>query len=445
MPTGMLLALLIFLVTYILISIRRFGRFHIERPAVAMLGAALMILAGVVTPQDALGAIDLNTLALLLGMMLLVASLEICGFFTWLSLRIVEKSKNQFQFLVLIMLATATLSALILNDTVVLLFTPIIIRSCQLIKANPVPFLVAEAVSANIGSVATEVGNPQNAFIAIHSGIPFAEFTMKLLPVTLISMLVAIALIWIVFRRDLLADSSVVEHRRSEAKRWWNVFRGEISKPIDCDAAKGCIHFEHMHRSVWFVLGAIVVVFLGFLISPQIQIPLSLVAFMGGAAVLFALPLLNSEATPKRLMGGVDWSLLLFFVGLFIVLKGVDVSGLMAEMVKAFQTTGLGLTDVTGLSAFTAVLSNLISNVPAVMLLTPLVSVQSSNALWLALAASSTLAGNATILGAAANVIVVETSERLGVEVSFWRFIKAGLPITLVTLLVSIVLLVIIG
>ena len=117
----------------------------------------------------------------------------------------------------------------------------------------------------------------------------------------------------------------------------------------------------------------------------------------------------------------------------------------MAEMVKAFQTTGLGLTDVTGLSAFTAVLSNLISNVPAVMLLTPLVSVQGSNGLWLALAVSSTLAGNATILGAAANVIVVETSERLGVEVSFWRFIKAGLPITLLTLLVSIVLLVIIG
>ncbi|MEM0449700.1 MAG: SLC13 family permease, partial [Methanomassiliicoccales archaeon] len=132
MSIEMVWALLIFLLTYILISIRRFGWFNIERPMVAMFGAGLMILFGVVGPEEALRAIDLNTLALLLGMMILVACLEVCGFFTWVSLWIISRSRDQFRFLALIMIATAVLSALILNDTVVLLFTPIVIKTCRL-------------------------------------------------------------------------------------------------------------------------------------------------------------------------------------------------------------------------------------------------------------------------------------------------------------------------
>ncbi|MCX6653133.1 MAG: SLC13 family permease [Methanomassiliicoccales archaeon] len=439
MQSVMLLALVVFVATYVLISIRRFRWFNIERPTVAMLGAALMILLGVVTPEQALGAIDLNILALLLGMMLLVASLELCGFFSWVSLRIISISKNQFQFLILIMVSTAVLSALILNDTVVLLFTPIVIRSCRLIKANPIPFLVAEAISANIGSVATEVGNPQNAYIATQSGIPFVEFSLKLIPVTAICLIVAIVLIWFAFRRDLMTKTDVPAGPHPNGR--WTILRNEISTPIDCDAASSQVEFKGMDRTVYLVLAAVVLVFLGFVISPQIHIPLSLVAFMGGAMVLFALPLVNRKVTAKKILGGVDWTLLLFFVGLFVVLKGVDVSGLMSEMVKAFELTGAGLTSIAGLSSFCAILSNLISNVPAVMLLSPLVAGQGSDTLWLALATSSTLAGNATILGAAANVIVAETGERMGVEISFRQFVKAGLPITLVTLFISVLLL----
>jgi Na+/H+ antiporter NhaD/arsenite permease-like protein len=432
MQTIMLLALVIFLVTYVLISVRRFGKLNLERPAVALFGAALMVLFGVVAADQAFASIQLDILGLLLGMMIIVVSLELCGFFTWVSVKMIRASKNQFQFLILVMLVTALLSALILNDTVVLLFTPIVIKACRLIKANPVPFLVAEAIAANIGSVATPVGNPQNAFIATQSHITFAEFTTKLLPVTVLCLAVAMVLVWLVFRNDLRDGCE-------KKDRYWLC---ERSKPIDAEMAVRGIALEPVHRSVFLVLGALVLVFVGFVLSPYINLPLAMVAFIGGAFVLMLLPFFNRSVQPVEVLRKVDWTLLLFFVGLFIVLKGVETSGLLAEMMNTFQaSSGSGLTSIPGLTGFCAILSNLISNVPAVMLLSPLVASVGSNNLWLTLVTSSTLAGNATILGAAANVIVIETGNKMGVEVSLWQFMKAGLPITIITLLLSVIML----
>jgi Na+/H+ antiporter NhaD/arsenite permease-like protein len=432
MQTTMLLALAIFLTTYVLISVRRFGKLNLERPAVALFGAALMVLFGVVAADQAFASIQLDILGLLLGMMIIVVSLELCGFFTWVSVRMIRASKNQFQFLILVMLVTALLSALILNDTVVLLLTPIVIRACRLIKANPVPFLVAEAIAANIGSVATPVGNPQNALIATQSHITFAEFTGKLLPVTLLCLVVAMVLVWLVFRKDL------VEGCDRKGRYWFC----ERSKPIDAEKAILEIDPQPVHRSIYLVLGALVLVFIGFVLSPYIGLPLAMVAFIGGAFVLMFLPFFNRAVQPMEVLRKVDWTLLLFFVGLFVVLKGVETSGLLATMMDAFQAnSGSGLTSIPGLTAFCAILSNLISNVPAVMLLSPFVASVGSNNLWLALVTSSTLAGNATILGAAANVIVVETGNKMGVEVTLWQFMKAGLPITVITLLLSAILL----
>ena len=428
----MLLALVIFLVTYILISVRRFGKLNLERPAVALFGAALMVLFGVVAADQAFASIQLDILGLLLGMMIIVVSLELCGFFTWVSVKMIRASKNQFQFLILVMFVTALLSALILNDTVVLLFTPIVIKACRLIKANPIPFLVAEAIAANIGSVATPVGNPQNAFIATQSHITFAEFTTKLLPVTMLCLVVAMVLVWLVFRNDLRDGCE-------NKDRHWLC---ERSKPIDAEKAVKEITSQPVHRSVFLVLGALVLVFVGFVLSPYIKLPLAMVAFIGGAFVLMLLPFFNRSVQPVEVLRRVDWTLLLFFVGLFVVLKGVETSGLLAEMMNTFQaSSGSGLTSIPGLTGFCAILSNLISNVPAVMLLSPFVASVGSNNLWLALVTSSTLAGNATILGAAANVIVVETGNKMGVEVSLWQFMKAGLPITIITLLLSVIML----
>jgi len=401
----------VFLLTYVLISLRTVRRFPIERPAVAMLGGALMLLLGVLSPLEAVLAINLDVILLLIGMMVLVSGLEVCGFFDLVSSRIAARAKSQLSFLTWLMIATATLSALVLNDAIALLVTPVVIRSARSLKVNPVPYLVAVAIAANVGSVATEVGNPQNAFIAIRSGIPFLTFTAYLLPVTIVCLAIAIAGVRLAFRRDLAAPIA-----------------GAVAGPI----------VPLQRRGLTLTFGVAVVVAAAFLASPHPDW-LPLIALIGGSVVLFFLPFV-STVTARSLIAKVDWGIILFFVGLFLLLAGVRASGLSAAIQGAF-TSALGgqaggLAWLVGLSSL---LSNLISNVPAVLLLAEVVP-QGSTQLWLALAASSTLAGNATILGAACNVIVVQVASREGVSVTMKDFVKAGLPVTAATLIVSTVL-----
>ncbi len=404
----------IFVATYVLISMRRVGKWPLDKPAVALLGGALMIVFGILTPDHAVGAINLDVILLLVGMMLLVSGLDVCGFFDLVSTRIAARAKSQVVFLGWLMVAAAFLSALVLNDAIALLMTPIVVRSTRALKVRPVPYLVALAIAANVGSVATEIGNPQNAYIAIVSGIPFLSFSAVLLPIMLVCLGVSFGLVWLAFRKDL-------------------------AEPLSRTAVLPPIRVQRTGLTASLVIGLGVVA--GFLVSPQ---PgwLPLIAIAGGAFVLFFLPFV-STASPRVLVAKVDWTIVLFFVGLFVLLEGVVVSGLSAGIQTAFtdafggQTGGLGW--LTGLSA---VLSNLISNVPAVLLLAQVVKgAGNSNLLWLALASSSTLAGNATILGAACNVIVVQIASREGVEVSMKDFVKAGLPVTVVTLVVSTLLL----
>jgi Na+/H+ antiporter NhaD/arsenite permease-like protein len=408
---GLVSATAVFLVTYVLISLRNVRRFPIERPAVAMLGGALMLLLGVLTPTQAILAINVDVILLLVGMMVVVVGLEVSGFFDLLSSRIALRAKSQSSFLVGLMIATAALSALVLNDAIALLVTPIVVRSSRSLKVNPVPYLVAVAIAANVGSVATEVGNPQNAFIAIRSGIPFLTFTAYLLPVAIVCLLVSILGVWLAFRKDL-------------------------ARPLVRDVSLPAVQVQK--RGLIFTLGVTVAISGAFLASPSPEW-LPLVALVGGSVVLFFLPFLT-PATPRAMIAKVDWSIILFFIGLFIVLEGVRVSGLSAAIQGGF-TSALGgrsggLVWLVGLSSL---LSNLMSNVPAVLLLAEVVP-QGSTQLWLALAASSTLAGNATILGAACNVIVVQVAARDGVSVSMKDFVKAGLPLTIVTLFLSTLL-----
>jgi len=403
----------VFLVTYVLISLRNIRRFPIERPAVALLGGALMLVLGVLTPADALLAINLDVILLLVGMMVLVSGLEVCGFFDLVSSRIASRAKSQVSFLIWLMVATAALSALVLNDTIALLVTPVVVRSARALRVKPVPYLVAVAIAANVGSLATEVGNPQNAFIAIRSGIPFITFSTYLLPVTIVCLAVSIGLVWMAFRKDLATPLVVVP-----------------SAPA--------VHLER--RGLGFTLGVTAAVSVAFLASASPDW-LPLVALAGGSFVLFFLPFL-SNTTPRALIAKVDWSIILFFIGLFLVLGGVRVSGLSAAIQGGF-TTALGGRSggVVWLAGLSSLLSNLISNVPAVLLLGEVVP-QGSTQLWLALAASSTLAGNATILGAACNVIVVQAASRDGVTVTMKDFVKAGLPVTAATLFLSTMLIV---
>ncbi len=403
----------IFVATYALISMRNLGRFPLDRPAVALLGGALMLVAGILLPAQAIGSINLDVILLLIGMMLLVSGLDVCGFFDLVSTWIASRAKSQVTLLAGLMVAVAFLSALVLNDAIALLMTPIVVRSARSLKVRPVPYLVALAIAANVGSVATEIGNPQNAYIAIVSGIPFLSFTLVLLPVMLACLAVSIGLVWVAFRKDL-------------------------SEPLTRSGPLPPIRLQRNGLAVTLGVGFGVVI--GFLFSTPVWLPL--IAIAGGAFVLFFLPFVSTTSA-RVLVGKVDWTIVLFFVGLFVLLEGVQVSGLstgiQAGFTSAFGGQTGGLAWLTGLSA---ILSNLISNVPAVLLLAQVVKgAGGSNLLWLALASSSTLAGNATILGAACNVIVVQIASREGIEVSMKDFVKAGLPVTLATLALSTVLL----
>jgi len=435
------IALAIFLATYALISIRRLPKVKIDRPAAALIGAGLMVVFGVVSPDDALFAIEGNIeiILLLIGMMLLVAGLELCGFFEWVSLRMIKYSKNQFRFLVLTMVVTGFLSALVLNDTIVLLFTPIIIRTCRLLKSNPIPFLVAEAISANIGSVATAVGNPQNAFIATKAAIPFTTFAIRLVPVSIVCMAIAIAMLYLFYRKDIEQGSAHV-FRKKILDQGWKAFEEEIVKG-DTATTSGIRKLKERRTGLYALMIITAATFVAFVLSTSISAPIALIAFIAGIVALFVLPLLTDVKSKEMLMG-VDWSIIMFFIGLFVVLQGVKDSLLLDDIKNAFPGFQQNqIPSVGWLTALSAFLSNLVSNVPAVLLLGELIPPDNMN-LWIALASSSTLAGNATILGAAANVIVAEKAEGMGVEVNFWKFTLVGFPIAVATLFVSTLMLI---
>jgi Na+/H+ antiporter NhaD/arsenite permease-like protein len=427
----------VFLVTYALISIRRLPRVRVDRPAAALLGAGLMLVFGVVSPEAAIDAINMDIILLLVGMMLLAAGLELCGFFEWVSLWMIRHSKSQFQLLVLTMVVTGALSALVLNDTVVLLFTPIIIRTCRLLKSNPIPFLIAEAVAANIGSVATVVGNPQNAYIATKAGISFVDFSAKLLPVSAVCMAVAILMLHLFYRKELETGSSQ-EVRKEISELGWDEFQKKILGN-NSSYEVSVNRMESRRTGLIVLLGITGITFVAFVGSHVLETPVAIIAFLAGTAAVFVLPIVSDVKT-KDMLAGVDWSIILFFVGLFIVIAGVKTCGLLDAMSDFFPFGDGAVPTPAWLAALSTVLANLVSNVPAVMLLSEMIPLSQAD-LYLVLASSSTLAGNATILGAAANVIVAEKAEAMGVEVGFWRFAVVGFPIAMVTLFVSTLLL----
>lgn len=411
-----IIALTIFMVTYALISFGRLTRGRIDMPAAAMIGGTLMLLTGAVTAQEAIVSIQWQTILIILGMMLIASSLESVGFFTFVAGILARRARTPHLLMVYLSLITAFLSALILNDAVVLIFTPVVIHSARRMNVSSIPFLAMEAISANIGSTATEVGNPQNAYIATISQIGFHLFTAYLIIPTLISLAIAICIALAISGRQM---------------------DGNVLATPPADQPRISIRTVPMA----FMMFVVFSVFVGFYTSSFTGIPLYAVALIGGSFSYFSVPLLTDKRGRDVLLE-VDWGILLFFLGLFILIAGVESSGLISLIIAFFQhITGGAVGTVGGMTLISAILSNLVSNVPAVLLLSPFVSAHPSVRLWLALAASSTLAGNGTILGAAANVIVARGAAREGVEMRLTQFARYGLPITLLSLLLLVLLL----
>lgn len=404
-------ALVIFVATFSLISAGRAARGRIGIPVIAVAGGAAMIAAGILSPGGALSSISWGTLELILGMMLLASALEASGFFELVSGLIIRASSTPSLFLVVVSLVTAFLSALILNDAVVLLLTPVIISSARRMGISPVPPLVLEALSSNIGGAATEVGNPQNAYIAGASGLGFAYFTSRLLPVAALSLIAAIVAVMLLSGRGYRSLSAAAPEARSHA-------------------------LPPLTGKIAVMLAVVASVFTLFYALPHSYLPAT--ALSGGLAAAL-LSTVTSKGGLRRVAGGVDWGILAFFGGLFVLIGGVESSGLLNLIISSLVGVDPHLLNSPGgVALLSAILSNLVSNVPAVLLIAHVMGNGTTPLLWLTLSSSSTLAGNATILGAAANVIVVRRASREGLPITLPAFAKYGLPVTLVSLAIAL-------
>lgn len=404
----MITAAIVFLVTYAIIGIQRIPRIHIDRPSGALLGAVGMVAFGVLSLGEAYGAIDLDTLSFLLGMMILIAYLELSGFFEVLERSIIGFARSTRMLLGLVVISAGVLSALFMNDTICLLYTPVIIRVTKRLNLNPVPYLIALATSANIGSTATIIGNPQNAMIGLRSGIPFLEFANRLWSIAAVGLVLDFVLILWIYRREINSLALIVPPRRQPPQ------------------------LSHWLLVVSLTAGAAMFVLLALDYHPP-----------SVAMALASLVILAGSRQPRRALERVDWTLLFLFAGLFIVMRGVEHAGLVQLLLGRLNLDlGNNVMAWLGFSGSVIVVSNLVSNVPAVMLYAPLIPHHADpQSLWLLLAMASTLAGNLTLIGSVANLIVIEAA-RDEANISFLEYLKVGLPLTLVTVVIGTIMLI---
>lgn len=394
----MFLAAAIIAITYVGVAVGRVPLLRMNRATIALVGAAALVLTGAISEQQALAAIDTGTILLLAAMMVINVNLRLAGFFGLATGRVMRLARTPRVLLALIIMASGMLSAIFLNDPICLMFTFPLIDLIRRLGRSPEPYLVGLATAANVGSVATITGNPQNLIIGQSSGIPYFTFLMHLAPVAIIGLAICWLVILLVYPQE---------------------FRGVLPAVAWSDPPV----FSPLLRRVMLVtLGLLIAFLTGFPIV--------------SSACVAAGVLLVSRLKPGKLLE-IDWQLLAFFAGLFVVTGAIEVTGLGSQLFTL--AASVLRNSVASLTIATAALSNLVSNVPAVLLLRPEMSTMPDpQRAWLTLAMASTLAGNLTLLGSAATLIVVELAALKGVRVNFVPYLRAGVPITLLTLLFGV-------
>jgi Na+/H+ antiporter NhaD/arsenite permease-like protein len=388
-------------ITYIGIAIGYFPKLQTNRTTIALIGVGLLLLTRQINFDDIGAFLDLDTIVLLFSMMIINANLRLAGFFGLAGNALLRLTRNPRGFLALEILLMGVLSALFLNDTICLMFTPFLLDLTLAIGRNPIPYLIALATSANIGSVATLTGNPQNMIIGIASGISYLDFAATLTPIAIL----CLGIIWVVI---IL------------------FYPGEFNRTNSFAIAPT----TRVRYYPWLMYKTLAVI-ASLLIAFMAGVPIALASFIAASVLL-----ITRQVRPDKVFSEIDWNLLVFFAGLFIVTGALEATGLTGQLLDA--TNLAGKFNAWSFSAVAVILSNLVSNVPAVLLLKPVTaSLADPRAGWLTLAAASTLAGNLTLLGSVANLIVAEIAGRRKVLLSFWEYTKAGALITLITVLIS--------
>ena len=388
-------------ITLIGVAVGRWPWLRMNRATIALVGATVLVGGGALTLPQAYAAVDWNTIVLLFAMMVLNVNLRLAGFFHLVTSRIVRLAHTPRRLLALIVAVSGVLSAIFLNDTLALMLTPLVLNIAFTLKRNPLPYLVALVTAANIGSVAAITGNPQNMLVGMASGISFVDFTLALAPVALIGLVIIWVVIPLVYRQEF-APHRFAENFALEPRQ----YRPLLKKSLFATAV----------MLIALVAGA----------------PIPLAAMIAAALVL-----LSRRLKPERVFREIDWGLLVFFASLFVVTGAIETSGLGHHLFTLLRPWSDG--GPASLSGVAVILSNLVSNVPAVMLFRPVVPTLTDPATaWLTLAMATTLAGNLTLLGSVANLIVAEIARHRGVRLGFVEYLKAGTPIAILSLLVGI-------
>jgi Na+/H+ antiporter NhaD/arsenite permease-like protein len=397
----MITAVLIFVATYIVMAVGELPGFYLDRAGAALLGASLIVATGLLTLDDAYRAVDVDTIALLLGMMIVVANLRLSGLFRLVNNWVVPRAGHPLALLATVTLVSGFFSAFLVNDAICLALTPLVLDFVTRLRRNPVPYLLAVAMASNVGSTATITGNPQNIMIGSFSQIPYTTFSSALWPVAAAGLALVIILIALFFPAEFWTRERI---------------RGEAQ------AARA--HLPLLTKSLLVVLVMVAAYFAG-------QTPAK-VALIAGAILL-----ITRRVKSEKVYRQIDWPLLLMFMGLFIVVAGFEKAVLTPEVMSAVNN--LHLDRIPVLSLITAALSNLVSNVPAVLLLKPFVAnLPDPQRVWLTIAMSSTLAGNLTVVGSVANLIVAQVARAHGVRISFWDYAKVGAPLTVLTIFIGV-------
>ena len=382
------------------LAVGRVPGLALDRAGVALVGAALMVACGAISLDDAYRAVDLDTLTLLLGMMIVVAHLRLSGFFSLAGGWAMRRAHHPLSLLAAITVLAGLLSAFLMNDTICLMLTPLVVDLVRPMRRNPVPFLLAVAMASNIGSTATITGNPQNMMIASVSHLTYGDFAASLAPVAIIGLVATLSAIAFIYRADLRNDAPFVI--QPVAPRTYNAL---------------------MLRATCGVSALVFLLFVG--LSPA-----------KAAMIVGGLLLLTRRLKSERVYAEIDWSLLLMFAGLFVIVAAAENTLLTDAIIPSIAR--LHFDSVPALSAVVAILSNIVSNVPAVLLLKPFIlTLGDQHTAWITVAMASTLAGNFTVIGSIANLIVVRTAAARGVRISFWSHFKVGAPLTLLTLAIG--------
>lgn len=397
----------------------------VNRTVIALLGAGILLAFGVVGQEEAGSEfVDWNTIGLLAGMMIIVVILEKTGVFEYLAIKSAQWGKARpGRILILLALVTAFLSAFLDNVTTVILMVPVTFLIADALDSSPMPFLLTQVMASNIGGAATLIGDPPNILIGSAAGLSFAEFVVNLTPVVLITLPAVLGVLYLMFRKEL--------HYNKDAE--------EVILSMD---AAGSIRDRVLLRKSLIVLGLVI---LAFFLHGALHLEAATIALLGAAALM-----LYARVDVEEVLRNVEWPTLLFFVGLFVLVGGLEVTGFIGGIAELLTNVAGGASAVTAIIVIwgSGIASGIVDNIPFTATMIPVIqdlakaenlSEAETQPLWWALALGADFGGNLTLIGASANVVVAGMSERAGQKISFLKFMLYGIPVTLISLAIATV------